>query len=50
MRETEVAAQALGIDNALRTLLGAHFGRLVNAAGMGEKLPRILALVFDTSN
>jgi hypothetical protein len=50
MRETEVAAQALGIDNALRTLLGAHFGRLVNAADMGEKLPRILALVFDTSN
>jgi len=28
----------------------AHFGRLVNAADMGEKLPRILALVFDTPN
>jgi hypothetical protein len=28
----------------------AHFGRLVNAADMGEKLPRISALVFDTPN
>jgi len=28
----------------------AHSGRLVNAVDMGEKLPRILALVFDTSN
>jgi hypothetical protein len=28
----------------------AHFARLVSAADMGEKLPRISALVFDTPN
>ena len=36
--------------HALTMLRRAHFGRLVNAADIGEKLPRISAPVFDTPN